>query len=77
MRRDPENWTLDVWGGVYRFPSGRGEGWAGRRDGLFAWKFTIDLNPKDNFHPGNCQNLRERRVLEVFLPILNPDKPKR
>src|SRR6202011_3758672 len=34
-------------------------------------------DPKDGFHPGNCRNLRERRVLEFLLPILNPNKPKR
>ena len=76
-RRDPENWTPDTWNRVYGFPRGISEGWAGRRDGLFVGKFRGDADPKDGFHPGNCRNLRERRVLEFLLPILNPDKPKR
>ena len=45
MRQDPENWTPDVWAKVYGFSRGRGEGWASRRDGLFARKFGADLNP--------------------------------
>ena len=76
-RRDSENWAPDIWNRVYKFPRGVGEGWAGRRDGLFAMKFRADPDPKDGFHPGNCRNLRERRVLEYLMPILNPDKPKR
>ena len=44
---------------------------------MYAGKFRTDPNPKIGFHPGNCRNLRERRVLEFLLPILNPDKPKR
>jgi hypothetical protein len=38
-RRDPENWTPDTWARVYGFQRGVGEGWAGRKDGLFAGKF--------------------------------------
>ena len=76
-RGDPDSWTPEVWNRVYGFPRGIAEGWAGRRDGLFAGKFRGDADPKDGFHPGNCRNLRERRVLEFLLPILNPDKPKR
>ena len=55
----------------------------GEKDGpateisLFARKFRADPDPKDGFHPGNCQNVRERRVLEFLLPILNPNKAKR
>src|ERR1700738_1401211 len=75
-RRDTESWTPDTWNRVYGFPRGISEGWAGRRDGLFVGKFRGDADPKDGFHPGNCRNMRERRVLEFLLPILNPDKPK-
>ena len=41
---------------------------------MFAGKFRIDPDPKDNFHLGNCRNLRERRVLEFLFPVLNPDQ---
>ena len=68
------NWTPNVWNKVYRFPRGVGEGWAGRRDGMFAKKFRADPDPKDGFHPGNCHNLRERRALEFLKPMLDPDK---
>jgi hypothetical protein len=38
-RRVPESWTPDTWAGVYGFPRGIGEGWVGRKDGLFVGKF--------------------------------------
>jgi hypothetical protein len=76
-RRDPENWTPDTWARVYGFQRGRGEGWAGRKDGLFAGKFKGDADPKEGLHPTNCQNPREKRMLEFLMPILNPEKPKR
>ena len=40
-------------------------------------KFRTDPDPKDGFHPRNCRNLRERKVIEFILPILSPKKPKR
>ena len=52
------------------------EGWAGRKDGLFAGKFKGEVDPKEGFHPGNCRNLRKRRMLEFMMPILNTEKPK-
>ena len=77
MRRDPNNWTPDIWTRVYGFLRGRGEGWAGRQDELFTGKFRADPSLKDGSHLGKCRNLRERGVLEFLLPILNLDKPKR
>ena len=76
-RRDPENWTPDTWCEVYGFKAGIKEGWAGRKDGLFAGKFTGEVDPKEGLHPGKCKNPRERRMLEFMMPILNPEKPKR
>jgi hypothetical protein len=76
-RRDPENWTLDTWARVYGLPRGIGEGWAGRKDGLFIGKFRGKVDSKEGLHPANCRNLRERRVLEFLMPILNTEKPKR
>jgi hypothetical protein len=40
---DPENWTPDTWTRVYEFQRRVGEGWAGRKDGLFAGKFRGDV----------------------------------
>ena len=40
-------------------------------------KFRIEHDPKDGFHPGDCKNPREHRVVEFLLPILYPEKPKR
>ena len=43
---------------------------------MFDEKFKADPDPKDNFHPENCRNLRKRRVLQFLMPILNQDKHK-
>ena len=42
-RRDPENWTPDTWARVYGVQRGVEEGWAARKDGLFAVKFRGDV----------------------------------
>jgi hypothetical protein len=76
-RREPDNWTPDTWARVYGFQRGVGEGWACRKDGLFAGKFRGEVDPKQGLHPSNCRDPRERRVLEFLMPILNPEKPKR
>ena len=76
-RRDPEYWTPDTWARVYGFQRGIEEGWAGRKDGLFAAKFKGEVDLKEGLHPANCLNPRERRMLEFIMPILNPNKPKR
>ena len=70
MRHDSDNWTPNIWARVYGFPRGRGEGWSGRQNGLFAGKFRTDRDPTDGFHPWNYRHLRERRVLE-FHYLLN------
>jgi hypothetical protein len=77
FRQDPERWTAEVWARVYGFALRKGEGWANRRDSFYVGKFRGDHDPKDGFHPGNCRNPRERRVIKFILPILSPEKPKR
>ena len=75
-RNDPKNWTPDTWAKVYGFKRGIKEGWAGRRDGLFAGKFKGEVDLKGGLHPANCIDPRERRMLE-FMMRINPEKPKR
>ena len=76
-RRDLKNWTPDTWAKVYGFKRRFKEGWACRKDGLFAGKFKGEVDPKEGLHPANCIDPRERRMLEFMMPILNPKKPKR
>ena len=76
-RRDPEHWTPDTWAKVHGFERGVKEGWAGRKDGLCARKFKGEVDPKEGLHPVNCQNPKERRMLDFLMLILNPEKPKR
>lgn len=35
------------------------------------------VDPKDDFYPIDCKKPRERKVIEILLPILYPEKPKR
>ena len=76
MRHDPQKWTTEVWAEVYGFTPREDEGWASRKDSLHVGKFRGDHDPKDGFHQGNCQNLRERRIIKFIQPILSPEKPK-
>ena len=75
--RDSEHWIPDTWAKVYVFERGIGEGWAGRKDGLFAGKFKGEVEPKEGLHPANCLNPRERRMLAFIVPIWNPKNPRR
>jgi hypothetical protein len=77
LRQDPENWTAEVWAEVYGYSPRKGEGWASRKDNFYVGKFRGEHDPKDGFHPGNCRNNRERRMIEFILPILSLEKPKR
>ena len=73
-RRDPQNWTLDTWCEVYEFKGGIKEGWAKRKDGLFAGKFTGEVDPKEGLHPGKCRNPREKQMLRIYVAHLEPEK---
>ena len=77
MRQVPKKWTANVWADVYGFAPRNEEGWASRKDTYFAGKFRMEHVPKDGFHPGDCKNPRERRMIDFLLPILYPEKPKR
>ena len=77
MRQVLEQWIAEVWVDVYGFAPRRGEGWANQKDTYFVRKFRMEHDPKDGFHPGDCRNPRECRVIEFLLPILYPEKPKR
>ena len=72
-----ELWTVEVWADVYGFALRRGKGWANRKDTYFVGKFRTEHDLKDGFHPGDCRNLKECKVIEFLLPILYPEKPKR
>jgi hypothetical protein len=50
-RREPEKWTSGTWAKVYGFQKEVGEGWAGRKDGLFLGKFKGEVDPKEGLHP--------------------------
>ena len=40
-------------------------------------KFSTQINPKNRHAIVDCIDLKERRVLEFVIPILNPEKPTR
>lgn len=76
LRRKPEEWTEEVWSGVYSFPK-RGGGWASRTDKTSTGRFHNPVNPKDGYAVADCVDPRERRMLEFVVPILYPEKPTR
>ena len=53
-RRDPDNWTPNIWARVYGFQRGVREGWTGQKDGMFAGKFRRDVDPKEGLHPSKA-----------------------
>ena len=77
MRRDPEQWTANVWADVYSFVLRKGEGWVSRKETYFLGKLKAENDPKDGFYTIDYRNPRERRVIEFLLPILYPEMPKR
>ena len=65
----------NTWCEVYGFKMGIKEGWAGQKDGLFARKFTGEIDPKEGLHSGKCKNPRKRKMLEFMMPILSKKAP--
>ena len=72
----PEEWTAGVWTEVYDFGPG-GSGLANRTDLYIEGKFRNNADPKDGFSVRDCRNPRERKLLELLVPIVHPDKPTR
>ena len=48
---------------------------ANRTDQYVEGKFRSEADPKDSFPVRECQDPRERRLLEFLVPIVHPDKP--
>ena len=76
IRDRPEEWTAGVWREVYDFQPG-GSGLVHRTDLYIEGKFRNDADPKDGFPVRDCRDSRERRLLELLVPIVHPDKPTR
>ena len=38
-------------------------------------KFVHQVDPKDGYYVRDCQNARQRELLEFIIPIIHPDKP--
>jgi hypothetical protein len=76
IRGLPEQWTSDRWAEVYSFRK-EGRLKARRTDTWINGKFDSSINPKDGYAVCDCENPRERRVLEFVVPILYPEKPGR
>ena len=76
LRRDPEVWTTELWVAVYNFLK-KGRGWASRTDKFASNKFSTLVIPKDGNTIANCENPREKRVLEYIVLILYLEKPTR
>ena len=76
IRDLPEEWMAGVWKGVYQFLPG-GSGIANQTDKFVEGKFLHNVDPKDGFLIRECRDDRERRILEILVSIVHPDKPTR
>src|SRR5579875_1743502 len=76
IRRDPDNWSPDLWADVYGFKK-EGRARCSRMEPWINGKFRLDIDAKDGHAVCDCIDPRERRVLEFVVPILYPEKPNR
>ena len=76
FRDRPQLWTVEPWRDTYKFPRG-GSGLSNRMEGYHEGRFMHQVDPKDGYSVGDCQNNRQRRLLEFLVPIVYPDKPTR
>ena len=74
VRGKPERWTALAWKETYGFKP-EGYGWASRTDKYIVSQFNKSVNPKDGFVVSNCEDFREKQVLEFFILILYLEKP--
>ena len=74
IKRDPEWWTAKTQLEVYQFLK-VGRGHALRTDKFVVGKFSTHINPKDGHAIADCEDFRERRVLQFVVPILYLEKP--
>ena len=76
VRQALEKWTVKEWRKVYGFGRG-GEGMASRTDRFIDGMFSGRVNPKDGYAIVDCKDPRVKRVLELLVPLLYPEKPTR
>ena len=76
VRQAPEKWTAKEWWKVYGSAK-EGEGMASRTERFIDDKFSARVNPKDGYAVAKCKEARARRVLEILVPLLYPEKPTR
>ena len=76
IRERPQMWTAELWRDTYNFLSG-GAGLSNQMDGYILGQFMHQVDPKDGYSVEDCQNGRQRRVLEFLVLIIHSDKPTR
>ena len=65
-----------MWAEVYNFLK-EGRGQALQTDKYATCKFSTPVNPKDGYAIADCEDPKERRVLEFVVLIMYPEKPTR
>ena len=73
IRDRPQLWTADLWREVYGFLRGEAS-LANWMDGYIEGRFMHQVDPKDGYSVGDCQNSRQGKVLEFLVPIIHLDK---
>ena len=74
IRGVPNRWSTESWRRIYQLPTA-GLGLAARTDKYHQGKFLNPVNSKDGFVVVDCEDRRERRVLEFMVSLLYPEKP--
>ena len=74
VRQTLEKWTSIEWRKVHGFLK-QTEGMATWTDQYIDGKFSTWVNPKDGYVVLECKDVRAKRVLEILIPILYPEKP--
>ena len=73
LRVKPNMWTAITWRKTYGFGS-NGNGFCARNKDFTPGRFSSPVHSKDGYLTSDCKNLRARRVLEILVPIMLPDK---
>ena len=76
IRDCPQLWTADLWRDTYNFLRG-GSGLFNRMEGHHKGRFMHQVDSKDGHSVRDCQNDRQRWLLEFLVPIVHPDEPTR
>jgi hypothetical protein len=75
IRTKPDEWTMDVWAKKWLL-SAKGRDLPPRKENLAKQYFVGIHSRGDGWKTADCNHQELREVLEFFIPLNNPNKPK-